>query len=106
VGFLMLWLKRCIVLTLPHEVIVTDVVYPAILLAHGKSIALLLAMVAGIQSGLHVLTKSFYQVDAIMDAEGHPVMDSNGHPLVKTPSPRIELSYTHLMAGTSCIVHR
>jgi len=32
-GFLMLWLKRCIVPTLPHKVIVTDVVYPAVLLA-------------------------------------------------------------------------
>ena len=51
-GFLMLWLKRCMVLMLPHEVIVADVVYPAVLLAHGKSISLLLAMVAGIKSNL------------------------------------------------------
>jgi len=48
VGFLMLWLKRCVVPTLPHEVIVADVVYPAVLLAYRKSIALLPAMVAGI----------------------------------------------------------
>jgi len=34
-GFLMLWLKRCIVRILPHEVIITDVVYPAVPLAHG-----------------------------------------------------------------------
>jgi len=33
-----------------HEVIVVDVVYPAVLLAHGKSISLLPVMVAGIQS--------------------------------------------------------
>ena len=26
-GFLMLWLKRCVVPTLPHEIIVADVVY-------------------------------------------------------------------------------
>ena len=84
--------------TLSHEVIVADVVYPAILLGHGKSIALLLAMVVVIQSGLRVLTKSFYQVKAIVDIEGDPVKDSNGHPLVKTPSPRVELSYTYLMA--------
>ena len=45
-GFLMLWLKRCVMPTLPHEVIVADVVYPAVLLAYGKSIALLPAMVA------------------------------------------------------------
>ena len=47
-AFLMLWLKRCVIPTLPHEAIVTNMVYPAVLLAYGKSIALLLAMVAGI----------------------------------------------------------
>jgi len=26
-GFLMLWLKRCVMPTLPHEVVVADVVY-------------------------------------------------------------------------------
>ena len=57
-GFLMLWLKRCVVPTLPHEVIIADVVYPVILLAYGKSIALLPAMMAGIQSGLRALVKS------------------------------------------------
>jgi len=44
----MLWLKRCVVPTLPHEVIIADVVYPTVLLAYGKSIALLPAMVAEI----------------------------------------------------------
>ena len=43
-GFLMLWLKRCIVLTLPHEIIIADVVYPMVLLAHDRSLALLPAM--------------------------------------------------------------
>ena len=43
-GFLMLWLKRYVVPTLSHEVIVADVVYPTILLAHEKSIVLLPAM--------------------------------------------------------------
>jgi len=97
-GFLMLWLKRCVVSMLPHEVIVADVVYPAILLAHRKSIALLPTMVAGIQSGLRALTKSFCQVETIVDAKGNPVKDSNGHPVVKTPSPSVELPYTYLMA--------
>jgi len=33
----MLWLKHCVVPTLSHEVIVADVVYVTVLLAHGKS---------------------------------------------------------------------
>ena len=53
--------------TLSHEVIVADVVYPAVLLTHGKSIALLPTMVVGIQSGLHALAKSFCQVEAIVN---------------------------------------
>ena len=55
-------------------------------------------MVAGIQSGLRALAKSFYRVKAVVDAEGNPVTDSNGRPLVKTPNPRVELLYTYLMA--------
>jgi len=97
-GFLMLWLKRCMVPTLPHEVIITDVVYLAVLLAYGKSIALLPVTVAGIQSGLRVLAKSLCQVEAIVDSEGRPMVDSEGRPRVKTPNPRIELPYTNLMA--------
>ena len=71
--FLMLWLKRCVVPTLPYEVIIADVVYPAILLAYGKSIALLPVMVARIQSELRALTNSFCQVEAIVDVKGNPV---------------------------------
>ena len=95
-GFLMLWLKRCVVPTLPYEVMVADMVYPTILLAHGKFIALLPVMMVRIQSGLRALMKSFCQVKAIVDAEGNPVTDSNGYPLVKTPSPRVELPYTFM----------
>ena len=47
-GFLMLWLKLCVMSMLLHEVIIADVVFPVVLLAHGKFIALLLAMVVGI----------------------------------------------------------
>ena len=94
----MLWLKRCVVLTLSHEVIIADVLYPAVLLAHGKSISLLPATVAGIQSGLRALMKSFCQVEAIVDVKGNPVKDSNSHPLVKTPRLRVKLPYTYLMA--------
>jgi len=61
--------------TLPHEVIIVEVVYRAVLLANGKSISLLQVMVAGIQSGLQVLTKSLFQVEAIVDSQGMPVVD-------------------------------
>ena len=64
--------------TLPHEVIVADVVYPTVLLAYGKSIALLPAMVAGIQSGLRALVKSLCQVEAIVDSKDRPEVDSEG----------------------------
>jgi len=67
-GFLMLWLKHCVVPTLPHKVIVANVMYPTVLLAHGKSISVLSAMVADIQSGLRVLAKSLCQVEAIVDS--------------------------------------
>ena len=94
-GFLILWLKRCVVPTLPHEVIVADVVYPAVLLAYEKSISLLPALVTGIQSGLRALTKSFCQVEAIMDAKGNPVKDSNGYPWLRLSVPRLSFN-THI----------
>ena len=94
-GFLMLWLKRCVVPTLLHEVIVTGVVYSAILLVHWKSIALLPTMVVGIQSGLRALTKSFCQVEAIVDAEGNPVKVSSGIPWLRLPVPGLSF-HTHI----------
>ena len=89
----MLWLKHCVVPMLPHEVIIADVVYPAVLLAYGKSITLLPVMVARIQSGLRALIKSLCQVEAIVDSQGRPVIDLEGRPEVKTPNPTIELPY-------------
>lgn len=38
VGFLMLWFKRCVMPSPPKEAIAIDVVYPAVLLAHGQSL--------------------------------------------------------------------
>ena len=97
-GFLMLWLKRCVVSMLLHEVIVADVVYSVVLLAHEKSISLLPAIVADVQSGLRALVKSLCQVEAVIDSQGRPVVDSEGRPEVRTLNPRVELPYTYLMA--------
>ena len=54
-GFLMQWLKRCVVFTLPHEVIVVDIVYPTILLSYGRSLGLLPAIISCLQSEVQVL---------------------------------------------------
>ena len=51
-GFLILWLNQCVVPTLPHEVIVVDVVYLAVLLTYGRSLGFLPSMVGCLQSGL------------------------------------------------------
>jgi len=94
----MLWLKWCIVPTFSHEVIVTDVVYPAVLLAFGRNIALLPVTVGCIQSGLRVLTKTFYKVEALVDEEGNMLIDWNDSPKLKVPDPIVELPYTYLVA--------
>ena len=52
-----------------------DVVYPAVLLAFGCSIALLSAMVGCIQSELRVLTKTFYKVKALVDDDDNMLID-------------------------------
>jgi len=96
--FLMLWLKRYVVLTLSHEVIMVDVVYPAVLLAFGQSIALLSTMVGCIQSELRALAKTFCRVEALVDAKSNALTDQYGNPEVKVPNLRIELLYTYLVA--------
>jgi len=97
-GFLMLWLKRCVVPTLAHEVIVTDVVYLVVLLAYSRPLDLLSAMVDCLQSGLQILCQSFCNVVAEKDREGNMVVGPDGEPRMKTQNPHIELPYTYLMA--------
>ena len=80
--------------TRPHEVITADVVYPAVLLAHGKSLGLLPAMVGCLQSGLRLLTTQFCNVEPVVDEYGEDVLDRNGEPKKTTPKPRVELPYT------------
>src|SRR5436853_7562390 len=55
-GFLMLWLKRCI---LPAEKISADVILPAVLLFFNHGIALLPALMANIHCGLRGVINSF-----------------------------------------------
>jgi len=37
-------------------------------------------------------------VKAFEDAEGNVIVDKNGEPQLKTPNPKVELSYTYLVA--------
>ena len=97
-GFLMLCLKRCVVPTLPHEVNVADMVYPAVLLVHGRSLNFLSAMVCCLQSRLRTLCQSLCNVIAEEDREGNVVVGPDGELTMKTPNPRVELPYTYLMA--------
>ena len=92
-----MWLKRCVVPTLPHEFIITDIVYPAILLDYGQSLGFLPTMVGFLQSGLRVLYRSFCSVVPEEDREGNVVVGPDCDPRMKTPNPHIELPYTYLM---------
>jgi len=62
-------------------------VYPAVLLAFGRDIALLPTMVRCIQSGLRVLTKTFCKVEVMVDADGNALTGQRGNPEVKVPNP-------------------
>jgi len=97
-GFLMLWLKRCIVPMLPYEVIISDVVCLAVLLVYGRSLGLLSAMVGCLQSGLQVLCRRFCDVVAEEDRKGNVVVGLDGEPTIKTPNPRVGLHYMYFMA--------
>ena len=94
----MLWLKLYVVPTLPHEVVVADMVYPVVLLVHGRSLSLLSTMVGYLQSGLRTLCQSLCNVIVEKDREGNMVVRSDGGSRVKTPNPRVELPYTYLIA--------
>ena len=88
----MLWLKRCVVPTTPQEAISINVVYPAVMLAFGRPMGLLPAMVSCLQSGLITLTINFCHTEKIDEK------DEDGTPIRRTPNPRVELPYTYLMA--------
>src|SRR3954468_4233499 len=107
-GFLMIWLKRCI---LPVEKIGVDVVLPAVLLCFNHSIALLPALMAGIHRGLMDLVNSFTG----LPKKGSQTKTRKSQRASQGPSgvageevetattsrraiPRVEMAYTHLMA--------
>ena len=58
-GFLMVWLKRCVVPSPSSDVIHPTVLLPDVRLVHGRSLGLLPAMVCCIQRGLRALTEAF-----------------------------------------------
>lgn len=72
------------------EALLVGVVYPAVLLAHGCPVSLLLAMVCDIQNGLKILTEKLCKVKTVRTRDGSKKY--------KTPNPQIELLYTYLMA--------
>ena len=81
---------------LPYEVIIADMVYLIVLLAHDRSITLFSARP---HSKWTVGTdEKFLSGGALMDKKGNPLMNQNGMPQFKTPNPKVELPYTYLMA--------
>lgn len=76
----MSWLKKSVVLILPHDVITMDVNYPSppVKLACRERLALLSKMIANIQGGLQAIIGSLYVVPKF--------------------SPRIDMAYMYLMA--------
>lgn len=85
----MLWLKWCIVTSLPKEAIAIDVEYPAVLLAHCRSLWLFPAIVFSLLNSLRELHSKFSKVEAFVNDEGETVS--------KTPNPQVELPYTYMM---------
>ena len=59
VGFLLVWLKKCVVPSPSNDGILSWVLFPAVQLAHVKPIELLPAMIYCIQRGLWALMEAF-----------------------------------------------
>ena len=90
VGFLSVWLKKCVVLSPPHDGILSWVLLPAVQLAHGKYLGLLPAMVCSTQRSLRALTEAFCRPLATKRGKWQ-VLPPDG------PCPRVEIPYTYLM---------
>lgn len=61
-SFIILWLKKSVAPTFPHEVIIADVVYSAILLAYGHSLGLLPAMVKSFMASVPLILAPSYPI--------------------------------------------
>lgn len=95
VRFLMLWLKICIILSLPKDAIAISVVYLAVFLTYGRPFGLLPAMVNNFQSGLRAVSKGFIPEDK---TKGKTAKGSTKESTeVKTPNPRMEMPFTYMM---------
>lgn len=57
--YITLWLKICIVPSLPCECIPVRVLYPTMQLVYGRPLGLLLAIVCHLQHGLRLLSNAF-----------------------------------------------
>ena len=90
-GFLLVWLKRCMVPSPSSDVVLPTVLLPAIRLVHGRSLGLLLVMVCCIQRDLRALMEAFCRPSAMKRGK-RTILPRDG------PNPRITLSYTYLMA--------
>jgi len=96
-GFLMLWLMQYVVPTPPHEVIIADIICSVFLLAYGRPLGLLPAMVGCLQSELQILCQSFSNIVVEEDRESNVVVGLDGKLRMKTSNPHVELPYTYLM---------
>lgn len=79
----MLWLKRCVVPTSPHDVFPVELVYLVVRLACGERLALVFTSLANIQSELRCMGDHF-----CMEMEFFPMID---------------MAYTYLIAW--CMMH-
>ena len=70
---------------LSHEVLVTNVMYPAVLLAYDHSLSMLAAMASCLQGGLRVLSSSFCHMEALKNDERHVIIDQSGTPKLRIP---------------------
>ncbi|ONK72574.1 uncharacterized protein A4U43_C04F20830 [Asparagus officinalis] len=82
-GYLIIWLKKCVVPYQPTDVLPVEVLYPAVQLAYRKNLSLLPAMIAGIHRGLRQMISTFTQ--------------KGSKPSVVIQTAKVELPYTYLM---------